>query len=1650
MKKTLLAFLAFVLFFSVDYLGAQDEEYEAKTTGLSIGGEFSSFIVNGNYAYLTSGDKILVLDLSAEDITNVSSFKTSGFTSANNFVIYGDKLYAAGSSGFDIFDVSDPSNPDSIGHFHYYKEYIAKGKGKFDANNEIVVFSSHKELKIYDVSDLSDISEIYAGGDEYEANAVALDDDYLYVLNEGAQIFVFNISDPAAPVKVAESAEIDCGSDSRFHRLVRAGDALIAGGHRDKGVYVLDISNPESLGAPVHIHEKNYRATHLFADGSSVAVMEDIEDENDPVISIYDVSSPSNPTKTNTFEWSSFLIGLEGIGLTSEKLYVYVKPDKDIFREYDLSDLSDVDEYRGFSYPQSISSIAPSGDYLFLSSWGNIYILDKSDFENPVLHGPADVEGVMLHASDDLLFCIQDMSGDIGIYDISNPLEITELSDIKTGMINDAYFAYEDNILYSGLNPGGNKADFLIYDLTNPESPQSLSELETDYAVRDMIIPEGSSYLYIIGSNRDGQFLIPYDVSDLTSPVEGDRIVMPGEYSDVMDIELISENTLCVATRDGSESWITFFDISQETPSQVHEHHEEEGAIWAVKSAGKYLVASFHYHFDGIKFYEINESAGTGKIELDEIQGDAFIQFIADLTAGSTTELTASEGDGYVVSGYCIRKESSTVENSYKNSIGGVDDIFIPIPKPKKPTLTLGVKNKPRQFCLCEATKMEVPIAEISLTADEVSDWSANSIKFSFTGSSDVDTIILRQGHPPNLQEQRISISKFTGHPSEEFFNMSIGKTINRGETLNMTLLYSFRNWSQCKDFFDVPIYNTTTKVAWVGATPNNPEYSDSYKKEPQDKTFQSGKVQLYCVEVVPENSRPQYFINISEAAKVEGPATMNICSGEYDKFPARIGNNIKIQGAQGKDNTVIKAKHVNNLLFIFDYVYNTEISDLTISSNETAIYIKESEVKATNIIFNGLEKAFTIHHGDNDVLIENCEFNECSETAIYITGCDDNDMYEQILINNNVFNKCEEAIGAFRSEDFRVSNNEFNYELDEGFGMPEEKCDIFDCKRFVVADNTFNTTRIPLKIANSKDFRINDNTFHHCANVINSSRNENYEMKGNRFVLSPDIEVSAHLFEIYGTKEYGIIKGSYVNPEHRFEEDKLLHYGIVLEKCQGVVIKENYISDCFIGLDLKKNSKRNIIKHNEITKNQQGITLHQSDYNFFKYNEIHDNYKRGMIEVESDNNVWEGNEWYGNGDDSWFSIDSDKNEKLAENDSSGGIILKNSSSIFKNNDIRGNEPSGIICLEGSQPTISENNIHENEEYGLDNRDETVSVEANNNWWGDPTGPSGEGGGSGDKVSSNVNFGDFSAEPFYICVSAETEEVYIPVGMTARVEFSAKKFFDGSAGITKDETVESDDEINVTISDELQWLGENTEFTLDMSDTTVTAPSQTFTLTTPADISNETTNSVVLDGVSSINNEWTDSDTLKAIAYAPELAELIIWPDTVEIIPGGSYQFTPYGLDQHNKEIELSGGLQWTAEEGDIDEDGVYTPPGTPGTYRIAGSLEGKEAEAYAVVVDTTVSVEEEIVVGKVHEAEVFPNPSRGSVNLRFAAEINSAIQLIVSDALGNKVIDKELPTAGEAEYHYELDCSALGSGVYYFLIVNGERQYAGKFLLLK
>jgi len=97
-------------------------------------------------------------------------------------------------------------------------------------------------------------------------------------------------------------------------------------------------------------------------------------------------------------------------------------------------------------------------------------------------------------------------------------------------------------------------------------------------------------------------------------------------------------------------------------------------------------------------------------------------------------------------------------------------------------------------------------------------------------------------------------------------------------------------------------------------------------------------------------------------------------------------------------------------------------------------------------------------------------------------------------------------------------------------------------------------------------------------------------------------------------------------------------------------------------------------------------------------------------------------------------------------------------------------DPAGIMV--GAEPdastiTVSGNVLHGNIPNGITNK-AVAPLTAEDNWWGDPTGPSGQGAGLGDAVSTNVDFDPWlPSPPVLSCPAIGTCEGGNPTPATA-------------------------------------------------------------------------------------------------------------------------------------------------------------------------------------------------------------------------------------------------------------------------------------------
>jgi len=254
------------------------------------------------------------------NITNIEDINTAA--SADAVVVKGDYLYvAAGSTGLEIYDVSDPHIPTLLA------------------------------------------TEPATGN---VSRGLAVEGDYAYLAEGSGGVAIIDVSDPTSPTT---TARIDDGGVANNIQVVGT-LAYLANG--SDGVRIYDVSNPRSLGSGVNISSLIPNDLHVVGDYLYVA-------DDGLGLLIYDVSDYRNPVLKGSYDDGDNYRGVFVVGNKA-----YVAADNLGLIIYDISDPSTPTSTASIDNSTQAWDIFVAGDFAYLANYGNgLWIYDISSSTNP-------------------------------------------------------------------------------------------------------------------------------------------------------------------------------------------------------------------------------------------------------------------------------------------------------------------------------------------------------------------------------------------------------------------------------------------------------------------------------------------------------------------------------------------------------------------------------------------------------------------------------------------------------------------------------------------------------------------------------------------------------------------------------------------------------------------------------------------------------------------------------------------------------------------------------------------------------------------------------------------------------------------------------------------------------------------------------------------------------------------------------------------------------------------------------------------------------------------------------------------------------------------------------------------------------------------
>ncbi len=495
--------------------------------------------------------------------------------------------------------------------------------------------------------------------------------------------------------------------------------------------------------------------------------------------------------------------------------------------------------------------------------------------------------------------------------------------------------------------------------------------------------------------------------------------------------------------------------------------------------------------------------------------------------------------------------------------------------------------------------------------------------------------------------------------------------------------------------------------------------------------------------------------------------------------------------------------------------------------------------------------------------------------------------------------------------------------------------------------------------------------------------------------------------------------------------EKKILLFselGIIIQKSASHNIVYNNVVGGFtkIGIAVLEDANHNKVIKNYVGTNSTftgafsnnwGIDIGNADYNQLAGN-------------------WVWNNIHGIGNLGKYNIIANNN--LKNNSGNTGVHLNGASNTkIIGNVITEDGSNAIVTENGSNPIITNNNIYNNSGFGLENKDKSVTIVANGNWWGDESGPS-------SLISGKVQVDTWLSKQKGLSVVPGLDTLFIPVGGKDSLSLYVANWNNNN------------DLINITLNPEKNnWLSSANNFSYQLSDSTLGTNEVKFKIPTTAIVNDYSKVNIYS---SSTTTSEIDTSLFYVVAYEQNLKSIAVSPDSTILAIGDSIQFSAVGYDNKSNEVNID--VEWTSTKGKTDTAGYFFTEGIDSSTVVeifAKNIRTGIIGKATVFIGTPTSVEKERIIPKQYSLnQNYPNPFNPSTTISYGLPFESKVRVEIFNILGQRVdiIANGVESAG---LHSTLwDAGHLASGIYIIRInatsVNGSANFTKsiKMLLIK
>jgi len=586
-----------------------------------VGGPTEAIAVQGSYAFLGVGLRLIVIDISnpanphqvgattpfpyfvegiavlgkfafvaaggaglqVVDISNpvhptvVGAWDSAGY--AEGVTVVGNIVYLAdGPYGLRILDVSNPAKPTPVS-FAYPTDYVF---GVTVVENVAYIAAGAAGLLLLDVSNPLYPVELSAIETPGYAHHVAVNGTKAYVADGWDGIRVIDVTDTCQPQEIGHIQT----PGQAFDVAISGNCAYVADAF--KGVRILDISNPSQSFEIGGYSVKKGHAGQLAIVGNTVYVA-----DRNWGLEIVDVSNPAAPLPLGDYKPFGMAYS---VAVSGE--YAYIAAGAFGLRVVNNSNPVLPVEVGTFATDYFVSSVAVEGHYAYVATdiGQTLYILDITNPSNIVLVG----------------YCVRVSPGEFGAYhDIAVSGGFAYLAN-ESGLviidISDPYHPEERGFIKLWEWPGGEilsqssgvvvngnlayvatgKAGVKIVDVSKPANPTLVGNCRWDDTfVQDVAVSEGFAYV------ADAGGLTVVDISDPKKPVRLSHINTSGFTERVVfngHTAYLSNGSTGLSMIDVSNPNSPILSGGYNTPGYAHDIVIDSGHIYVADNDGGLII----------------------------------------------------------------------------------------------------------------------------------------------------------------------------------------------------------------------------------------------------------------------------------------------------------------------------------------------------------------------------------------------------------------------------------------------------------------------------------------------------------------------------------------------------------------------------------------------------------------------------------------------------------------------------------------------------------------------------------------------------------------------------------------------------------------------------------------------------------------------------------------------------------------------------------------------------------------------------------------------------------------------------------------------------------------------------------------------------